>query len=110
MAEATDLCLPVDVYALMDDITIHGKAEDVAKYLEFLQDRLPKIGLMINVNKSELFCASSAAENIKEKFNTQVLLFLHEGIEILGCPVGKDDYVGNILKEEFKSYKKTMDY
>ncbi len=112
LAEATELCLPVDVYALMDDITIHGRAADVATYLEFLQDwvtDLPKIGLLINVNKSEILCSQTTAGYIKEKFSTHAILFLHEGFEILGCPAGKDNYVEDILKEKFKSYKKSLD-
>jgi hypothetical protein len=39
----------------MDDITWHGEAEDVLKYLNYLMEKLPLIGLNINTSKSEMF-------------------------------------------------------
>jgi hypothetical protein len=54
LTNATEVNVPVDVYAIMDDITLHGEAEDVLKYLNYLMEKLPLIGLNINTSKSEM--------------------------------------------------------
>jgi hypothetical protein len=107
LANATELNVPVDVYAIMDDITLHGEAEDVLKYLNYLMEKLPLIGLNINTSKSEMFGINKtrAISNVFTYFDIPIL---EDGVDILGCPVGTDIYVDNFLKSKYKKFKKTL--
>ena len=92
----------------MDDITIHGEATDVVKYLDYLYEKLPGIGLIINTSKSEIFGMNTTG-NITNIFSMCNIPIQQDGIEILGCPIGKDNYVDTLLKAKYKKFKKTLD-
>lgn len=108
LTKATELNIPVDAYAIMDDITLHGEAADVLKYLDFLSQELPNIGLSINADKSEIFGNNSNGV-ITDIFLNYDITILQDGLEILGCPVGTDIYVDDFLKRKYKKFKQTLD-
>lgn len=52
---ATDLNIVFDNRSIIDDCTAHDKAEDIVKFLDFMIEKLPGIGLSINMRKSTVF-------------------------------------------------------
>jgi len=103
LSAATSLKLKVDCYSLMDDITLFGDVSDVQKYLDYLALRLPTIGLEISFSKSSIFSINPANRSRLEQFN---IPFSDTGLNILGCPVGKDAFVHEELKLLFSESQK----
>ena len=76
--------------AHLDDFFLVGPAKHVLDAFSTLQPKFFKIGLEIQETKCEIYCSYDKEDTFPSEYTTPVSC---EGIEILGTPIGKREYV-----------------
>ena len=81
------------VYSYLDDLILAGNQKEVAGAFHFLKRAASQIGLEFNTSKCEVISAAGSNGNIqKELFPTNVIYREDGNFELLGGPIGTEDY------------------
>ena len=91
----------------LNDGTFVGKADDVLKVLEIIQNVGSKMGLFLNLSKCELFWPSGISQSVLDKFPGEIEVCKEEGTELLGAPISlSENFVQNFMVEKVNKVKK----
>ena len=91
----------------LDDGTFVGKADDVLRVLEIIQNVGSKMGLFLNLSKCELFWPSGISQSVLYKFPGEIEVCKEEGTELLGAPISlSENFVQNFMVEKVNKVKK----
>ena len=85
----------------LDDGVLCGKAEDIKKALELLQNYCAEIGLELNLAKCKLF-GPGISQFTSFVYDSIPKVPLSEGSVFLGVPIGSDSFVEKALDETIK--------
>ena len=96
-----DLFPSVHVMSLLDDVTLLGPAEHLPGAMAWLTSQALTIGLRVNTRKSvRLTCYTDVAVADDPRFV--------EGLRILGCHVGPDEYIAAETQDLLDSYAEVL--
>ena len=98
---------PVTILAYMDDIYIVGKAPNVQSALNRFRVSASGIGLSVNALKTQFYSptASDAALHIDDA----IIPSQSVGVNVLGAPVGSDNYCTQAISTFFESTRATIE-
>lgn len=88
--------LKVLLRAYIDDLTLAGPIDQVARAVALLIPRLSEIGLHLNNRKCRIFMNGLTDVRLVSTLEQGILsnfTVCHDGITVLGAPVGKDAFV-----------------
>jgi ubiquitin carboxyl-terminal hydrolase 44/49 len=88
--------LDVHVWYL-DDGTIIGDIDLVARALDVIEEVGPKLGAHLNHGKSEIWWPSRADK--VEVFPSQIIRVPNRGVELLGSPIGSQEFMREFVKQ-----------
>ncbi|XP_052622301.1 uncharacterized protein LOC128127679 [Lactuca sativa] len=81
----------------LDDGTLIGDSEEVAKALDIIKAIGPKLGLQLNINKTELFWPSSDGRKLREGLFAVGIGWPSLGVKLLGGAVSRDaSFISNL--------------
>ena len=86
-----DSCKPLLHAWYLDDGTIIGRTEEVARALDIIREVGPSFGLELNVCKTELFWPSCDGLKLREGLFPDGIARPVLGVKLLGGAVSKDD-------------------
>ena len=95
-----EIQLLLNVWYLEDGV-LCGKAEDIKKALELLQNYCAEIGLELNLAKCKLF-GPGISQFTSFVYDSIPKVPLSEGSVFLGVPIGSDSFVEKALDETIK--------
>jgi len=89
----------------LDDGTLVGREEEVARGWKIIQEEMKKVGLRVNVEKCEVWekkpSSLSALEGIPRVKG--------DGIELLGAPIGTTSFCDNFVKKRVHKIKHALE-
>ena len=98
LAQEIESSIPLDLCVwYLDDGAIVGNVEDVFKAFELLREKGPARGLVLNIEKNEIWWP---ARRMPDPFPAEVIRVDPRGVKLLGAPVGNDDYTAAFLEEK----------
>jgi len=94
----------------LDDGTMVGKADDVLKALDIIQNMGEERGLFLNLSKCEIFWPSGIHQSVKDKFPKEIKICEEDGTDLLGAPISTSKVFVEtfLLKKKLKRSKKSM--
>nr|GFB28767.1 reverse transcriptase domain-containing protein [Tanacetum cinerariifolium] len=76
----------------LDDATVIGDSEEVAKVLDIINVSGPGVGLELNIKKTEIFWPSCNGTKLRKGFFPVDIQRLSSGVKPLGGVVSRDAY------------------
>ena len=98
LEDVQEKCETVHVHAYLDDIHLVGLPHDVEKAQQRIVQTAMEISLQFNASKSIVFAPNEVDEN---PFLIDVR---HDGLTVLGTPVGSAEFIYSSLSEKLSSH------
>jgi hypothetical protein len=95
------------LYAYMDDLIMLGPVNVVCEAWPTLVRKLKDVGLVVNTDKCQVYHPDAEVRN-KCTLPTEITR-KHDGIVMVGVPLGSDQYVHDYWKGEFDAIKEEID-
>ena len=92
----------VAIYGYLDDLTLTGEATKVISAYKYLKGLLLAVGIVVNGSKSQGFCSPDMVEPLRVALGEVPIS--SEGISVLGCPIGSDEYVSSEVSKILGKY------
>ena len=92
----------------LDDGTIAGKIEDVLGAFQIIQEQGARFGLILNEHKCELWWPKMDMEKL-DVFPPNVIRVTGNGIDLLGAPLGANDFANTVVIERVEKIGRTME-
>ena len=107
LREVKNIFPDVTVLAIMDDVTLMGKDDDVLEAYEYLQKEWEKINLTLVPSKSVCVCDSENNQSIERITNLNIKT--RDGHILLGAPVGTKHFEREHIQRKFATFTRTVD-
>ena len=107
-AELTELDIKLSMNCwFLDDGTVAGTPEAIAKFIELLTEKGPSIGLLLNLQKSTLIWPSNSQSG--KHLLPPTIPIASEGIKCLGIPIGTLEHVEETLRRRMDKHIAYLD-
>ena len=95
------------IIAFMDDLTLVGPLKEIKENFIWLKTELAKIGLDVNLIKSELLVKGHVVvpPDFLEDPELQGIVITREGLKVIGVPFGTEEYQKTFLNTLLKDLK-----
>ena len=90
-----------------DDTNVVGDIQTVAEVLPSVVEEFARVGLSVNTEKCHLYSRAAVPDELESAFSA--VSVSHEGIVILGCPVGSDAFTRAKVADKLAEYSRGMD-
>ena len=90
-----------------DDTNVVGDIQTVAQVLPTVVEEFARVGLSVNTEKCHLYSRAAVPDELESAF--AAVSVSHEGIVILGCPVGSDAFTRAKVADKLADYSRGMD-
>ena len=90
-----------------DDTNVVGDIQTVAEVLPSVVEEFARVGLSVNTEKCHLYSRAAVPDELESAF--AAVSVSHEGIVILGCPVGSDVFTRAKVADKLADYSRGMD-
>lgn len=89
-----------------DDGNIIGKVEDIVRVIQIIEEVGDEINLKINLSKSEIYWPT--IDEQKWELIQNNIQRRRNGIEVLGTPIGNDEYIRNFTEKKIEKISGTI--
>ena len=107
LKEVKELYPEVNVMAIMDDVTLMGKDDDVLGAYEYLKREWRTINLTLVPSKT--VCVCDSANNLSIERLTELNIKIQDGHILLGAPVGTKNFELEHIHRKFETFTRTVD-
>jgi hypothetical protein len=89
----------------LDDSTLIGKCSSVSQAIRIIEDEATKIGMKLNMEKSEVWFPCGVPEDARLILPPDVRIVDDDGIELLGAAVGSTSFTQKLLRKKLTDVK-----